>query len=175
MVGKATNRPGKKREYYEDWNGKLHRSPEVALEKAEQLLEQKRIEAQEQRNKPVSDAPVEFKCLGHPNRTLALRYGIMNTSSGTENDTIKILKKGLVEGFEDRGHYLAELCDYDNQKVRVVIDEDADYINTFYPIDDEAWFEKYEDLEKLIKNVDAFSLKELAKYYIDVVVVPNLT
>ncbi|KZY43420.1 MULTISPECIES: hypothetical protein [unclassified Oleiphilus] len=126
------------------------------------------------RDKPYSEHPVVFNCTGHPNRTLALRYGVMNAENGVEKNTIRLVKQGLVQGFEGRGHYYAELCDYENTKVRVVINEGSDYINTFYPLSDEEWFQKYETLEKLLKNNDSFTLKELAKYHIDVVVIPGL-
>lgn len=139
----------------------------------EERLKRERLE-REARDKPISDELVSFKCIGHPNRTLALRYGVMNTEDDSENNTIRLLKKGYVPGFEERGHYYAELYDYENTKVRVVIDEGSDYINTFYPLSDKEWFEKYETLEKLLKNNDSFTLKELAKYHIDVVVIPGL-
>jgi hypothetical protein len=133
-----------------------------------------KLEYQQKLDQAVSTEPLIFGCSGHPNRTLALRYGILNVTDGRENSSIVLLKKGHVEGFEDRGHYYAELCDFENARVRVVIDEGSDYINTFYPLDDKVWFSKYESLEKLLKNSDSFTLKELAKYYIDIVLVPAL-
>ncbi|KZY79077.1 MULTISPECIES: hypothetical protein [unclassified Oleiphilus] len=124
------------------------------------------------------DEPLLYKCFGHPNRTLALRYGILNQSklSGEvrENDTIRLLKMGYVDGFEGRGHYWAELVDFNNAKVRVVIEDGADFVNTFYPASDREWFEKYKALEQILKNAEAFTLKELAKYHLDLVVVPRL-
>lgn len=167
---------------YRKVRGYIKRSKSRASNKRwEDLMLQKiedarisKLKYQKKLDKPVSDEPLVFGCKGHPNRTLALRYGTLNISNGYENDTIRILKKGFVEGFEDRGHYYAVLCDYENTKVRVVIEQGADFINTFYPLDDKNWFSKFEDLEKLLKNSDSFSLKELAKYYIDIVVVPSL-
>ncbi|KZY47917.1 hypothetical protein A3732_06300 [Oleiphilus sp. HI0050] len=81
---------------------------------------------------------------------------------------------GYVDGFEGRGHYWAELVDFNNAKVRVVIEDGADFVNTFYPASDREWFEKYKALEQILKNAEAFTLKELAKYHLDLVVVPRL-
>ena len=127
---------------------------------------------------PLQADAFSFKCWGHPNRTLAMRYGLLNQSHAggrlIENDTIQLIKQGYVKGFEDRGHYWAKLVDFDNTKVRVVIDEGADYINTFYPINDREWFDNYAPVERILKNAEAFSLKELAKYHLDLVVIPEL-
>ena len=171
----------------------LEKQKAVIAQKIAEVAERKRREQKEdaaralkekqerelKRDAAVQVEPFEFNCFGHPNRTLALRYGILNqvkNSAGKliENRTIKLRKKGHVKGFEKRGHYWAELDDFDNALVRVVIDDNADFISTFYPTKEREWFDSYEPLERVLKNAEAFSLEELAKYYLDVVVIPSL-
>lgn len=129
--------------------------------------------------------PYEYECIGHPNVTLALRYGIANqkktvkeywyfgrggvkqrnpdrdTVSYSPASTIRLLK---IRKLED-SHYIAELPDYANRRVKVVIKPGQDFIKTFLPIE-ESWFRQHDDLERVLKDNKTFTLKELAMLHV---------
>lgn len=211
----------------------------------------------ERRDADNQEEPFTYRCTGHPNRTLALRYGIANLSHGGDMDlddlglgflkiyadpevlgpdflqdlvddpvllrhfaddvdfadfgdrglalfedyqqnpnaileavreylasqsprrgagsraqpskTIKLQKKEKVAGDEDGNHYLAELPDFGNRLVRVVIKPQSDVVLTFYPMS-ERWFEEQASLEEVLKDNRTFDLKELATFHVQRVI-----
>lgn len=127
-----------------------------------------------------------YRCIGHPNVTLAIRYGIANTKKVLKEygyratngepqcnpawdnvpieaeDSILIRKIRRVQ--KDR--FIAELPDFGNRTVVVVIEDGSEAVKTFYPLDD-SWFEKHQDLERVLKDNKTFSLHELAKFHVE--------
>lgn len=116
--------------------------------------------------------PHEYRCVGHPNRTLALRYGIANLESNGRRaapaEYIELRKVAKLSEDEDSAHYHAELPKFGNRIVRVVIQPGTDYVKTFYPMS-EDWFQKHADLETILKDNPTFSLKELAMFHVQAV------
>ena len=126
----------------------------------------------EKRDADTQDTPYTYRCGGHPNRTLALRYGIANVEGPNEKtaqrEQIDLRKIEKLHGDSDGTHYLAELPSFGNRKVRVVIKPGTDYILTFYPMS-ESWFTANADLEEILKDNPTFSLKELATFHVQAV------
>ena len=161
------------------------------IEETERLrAESERIRC-EWRDADSQDSPYEYICAGHPNRTLALRYGIANGSYANPYVTLGSGENGeFVESFDgqpelretkirlrklekvfsddDGSHYLAELPDFGNRKVRVVIQPGTEYVKTFYPMS-EQWFDRHADLELILKDNPTFELKELAMFHVQAV------
>ena len=115
------------------------------------------------RDSDVQDLPYQYQCIGHPNMTLALRYGIANPES-----SISLRKTERIASDEDGVHYMAELPDFGNRRVRVVIPPGAEYVKTFYP-KSQKWFDEQEQLEEILKDNRTFSLKELATFHVQAV------
>ena len=115
------------------------------------------------RDSDVQDLPYRYECIGHPNRTLALRYGIANPES-----SIRLRKTERITSDEDGIHYMVELADFGNRKVRVVIPPGAEFVKTFYP-KSRNWFNEQEQLEEILKDNHTFSLKELAIFHVQAV------
>jgi hypothetical protein len=123
------------------------------------------------RDADVHVRPFEYKCAGHPNRQLALRYGIANRVKKENTDpnsrlmvdasTITLMK------IERLSHatFLARLPAYNNRVVRVVIEPGTDYVKTFLPRED-SWFAEHADLEEVLKDNPTFTLKELATFHV---------
>jgi hypothetical protein len=113
--------------------------------------------------------PHIYDCIGHPNRTLALRYGIANLVSDSDKlipaDHIELRRIKKVAEDENGVHYHAELPAFANRIVRVVIRPGTDLILTFYPMSP-SWFEEHADLEELLKDNKTFTLKELAVFHV---------
>jgi hypothetical protein len=126
----------------------------------------------EWRDADSQDTPYEYECVGHPNRTLALRYGISNHASAEghwqELRRIKLRKLQQLHTDEEGAHYLAELPAFGNRQVRVVIQPGTDYVKTFYPMSKD-WFERHKDLEMILKDNPTFTLKELATFHVQAV------
>jgi len=61
--------------------------------------------------------------------------------------------------------YEVLLVDYRNRKARAIIEKGAEYIKTFYPLNDK-WFDLHEDLELTLKGNGTFTLKELATFHV---------
>jgi hypothetical protein len=140
------------------------------------------------------DKPYIYNCIGHPNATLAIRYGIANlkkevkeywyhgrggemmrnpdrdTTSIVPADTIQLQKVKKVKDDPEGSHYLAKLIDFGNREAIVVIKPGTEYVQTFYP-KSEDWFKKYADLELVLKDNSTFSLKELANFHVQKVVI----
>lgn len=155
-----------------------------------ELQENKRIA---HRDADFQTTPYQYECVGHPNRTLALRYGVVNQKKeviefwyyarggekkrNPEKDeiryvpatTIRLKKNGKIKEDDTGTHFLASLPDYGDRNVRVVIQKNAEFIYTFYPIN-ESWFKDHGDLEEVLKNNEAFDLKELANFHVQKVV-----
>jgi len=150
----------KKREYAE----------RIECAKQERIkLENERIE---HRDSDSQDKPYLYECKGHPNVTLAIRHGIANLSNikNVPADTIKLQKVKKIKDDPEGSHYLAKLIDFGNRKVIVVIEPGTEYVKTFYPMS-EDWFNKYADLELVLKDNSTFSLKELANFHVQKVVI----
>lgn len=153
--------------------------------------EQEAAEAAEQQRIAHRDAdtqttPYRYRCIGHPNVTLAIRYGIANMKKeikeywyyGKGGEQIRspdrdkivylpadsILVQKIKRIHEDR--FLAELPDFGNRTVVVVIENGSESVKTFYPLD-ESWFARHSDLEQTLKDNKTFTLKELAKFHVE--------
>jgi hypothetical protein len=159
------------------------RTEEVARAAATAERERHRVGC---RDADAQDDPYEYRCAGHPNRTLALRYGIANVGSEVreyvyygrggepirnpsrdrtvpvENRTIRIRKLQAL----GNSQFIAELPDFGTIRVRVVIERGTEYVSTFLPRND-AWFTDHAALEDVLKGNPTFSLKEVAKMHVD--------
>ena len=152
------------------------RAQAVAEEDAAPETEVDRERRVELRDADSQDTPYEYQCIGHPNVTLALRYGIANTSRSSggegrsirENSAIRLRKIEKVQEDSAGAIYLAELPDFGSRKVRVVIRPGTEFVLTFLPISD-TWFNEHEDLERLLKDNPTFTLKELATFHVQAV------
>ena len=131
----------------------------------------------------------EYQCVGHPNATLAIRYGIANMEKYIEEywyhgpggvqthnpdrDKIKYRPATTIAVRKIRkiepSHYLAELPGYGDREVRVVIELGTESVKTFYPIAD-SWFEDHKELERVLKDNKTFTLKELATFHVQKVI-----
>ena len=107
--------------------------------------------------------PDEYACVGHPSRALALRYGIVNWGR------IRLKKLSELKVDAEGVLCLAELLDFKNRKVRVFLAHDKRIVKTFYPMNDD-WFHKYADIEEVLKDNDAFDLKELAAMHVQLLI-----
>lgn len=141
------------------------------------------------RDADTQSEPYVYQCAGHPNATLAIRYGIANLESYVEEywyngpggvqernparDKVKYRPATKISLRKVRrlkhDHYLAELPDYGNRDVHVVIEPGTEVVKTFYPISD-RWFEDHKDLEQVLKDNKTFNLKELATFHVQKVV-----
>ena len=145
------------------------------------------------RDADVQKRPYTYQCVGHPNRTLALRYGIVNQTKEVKEywyhgpggvqqrnpdrdviryvpgTTIRLMKYEKIQQDDTGDHSLAVLPDHGNRKVRAVIQRGEEFTSTFYPLN-ESWFKDHADLEMVLKNNEAFDLKELANFHVQKVV-----
>lgn len=172
--------------------GIQRRSDEIEAERLQRLKREAAFRAQREaearaalRDAERQDTPYTYQCKGHPNSTLALRYGIANLAQHTEeywyfakggeqkrnpardrkymrpSDTIRLRKLERV----DDSTYIAELPDFASRRVRVVIETGAEFVKTFLPMH-EDWFHRHADLERVLKDNPTFSLKELATFHV---------
>lgn len=118
-----------------------------------------------QKMKALKVKTENYSCGDYANRALALRYGIVNNNS----DSIRIKKLSDVEVNSKGICCLAELPDFNDRKVSVMLANDSKKVITFYPLS-EGWFEKYSDVEEVLEGNDAFELKELAKIHMQLLV-----
>jgi hypothetical protein len=165
-------------------------------EKVKRELQEKEAEKKrtDWRDADVQDLAYTYDCAGHPNATLAIRYGIANLKKeikeywyhgrGGEKirnsdrdkisfvpaNTIQLRKIKKVKDDMEGSRYLAKLTDFGNREVIVVIKPGTEYVQTFYPMS-EDWFKKYADLELVLKDNKTFSLKELANFHVQKVVI----
>lgn len=150
---------------------------------AEAIAERKRVA---HRDADTQTEAYRYRCIGHPNVTLAIRYGIANTKkvvkeyryAGADGeqfhnpardkvtyeseDTILIRKIQRIQ--KDR--FIAELPDFGNRTVVVILEDGSESVKTFYPMDD-AWFDKHQDLERVLKDNKTFTLHELARFHVE--------
>jgi hypothetical protein len=120
------------------------------------------------------ELPYIYKCNGHPNVTLAIRYGVANLQTDGHKywaaNKIQLQKIKKVKDDPEGSHYLAKLTNFGNREVVVVIKPGTEYVQTFYP-KSEDWFKKYADLELVLKDNKTFDLKELANFHVQKVVI----
>ena len=150
----------------------LKRMQEAAeLEHKAAELEHKAAELRRiaHRDADSHDRPYVYQCVGHPNQTLAIRYGIANyqraSQEGPFGAEIALRKVEKVAVDEDGSHYIAELPDFGNRRVRVVIQPGTEYVKTFYPMS-QTWFQEFGWLEDILKDNPTFDLKELATFHV---------
>jgi hypothetical protein len=120
----------------------------------------------------------EYLCTDFANRTLALRYGILNQLNHpeyglAEQGVIYIVKKQQCTTSSGKLVHLIELVSF-GEEVYAVLDDEEEVVEEFYPKDDEAWFQCFSHLERVLNTTEAFSLKELAQYYLELVVIPDI-
>ena len=80
-------------------------------------------------------------------------------------ETIKVQKTKRLK--DDQ--YEVLLTDFRNRKAKAIIEPGTDYVKTFYPMS-EDWFDKYANLETVLKGNSSFSLKELATFHVQKVI-----
>mgnify|MGYP004358955911 FL=1 len=144
---------------------------------------------QREMDQDVHSRPYEYKTGRHANETLAIRYGIANLEKKTKEywyyarggerkrnpdrdriyyapaETIKVQKTKRLK--DDQ--YEVLLTDFRNRKAKAIIEPGTDYVKTFYPMS-EDWFDKYANLETVLKGNSSFSLKELATFHVQKVI-----
>ncbi len=137
------------------------------------------------RDSDQQDAPYTYQIGRHANEALAIRYGIANQEKKTEPylyhkkggvlarnpsrdkvyyapaSTIRLQKTKKIRD----SHYEVLLKDFRDRKAIAVIEVGAEYVRTFYPLQ-EDWFKKHADLERTLKGNGSFSLKELANFHV---------
>ena len=153
------------------------------LEEAERRREE--LERQRHRDADQQVTPYTYKIGKHGNESLAIRYGIANQerkvkeywyyAKGGEQKRNPSRDRVLYEPANairlqktrriSKDLYEVLLTDFRDRKARAVIEPGADYVKTFYPLDDD-WFVKNSDLEEALKGNNSFTLKELATFHI---------
>tara|TARA_Y100001933_G_scaffold264477_2_gene330317 strand:- start:1634 stop:2329 length:696 start_codon:yes stop_codon:yes gene_type:complete len=147
------------------------------------------MKMQREMDQDVHSRPYEYKTGRHANETLAIRYGIANLEKKTKEywyyarggerkrnpdrdriyyapaETIKVQKTKRLK--DDQ--YEVLLTDFRNRKAKAIIEPGTDYVKTFYPMS-EDWFDKYANLETVLKGNSSFSLKELATFHVQKVI-----
>lgn len=165
--------------------------------------EQKKFEKEEQeklralqieRDRDVQNTACVYEIGRHGNETLALRYGIANTTvenvpyfytakGGVQKrnparDTKKITDSRTVRVKKLRplkkpNTYLVELPDYRDRRAIIVHVKGEPWIKTFLPLDpvkedeDKSWYTKFKDLELVLKGNSSMTIKEIAKFHIE--------
>ncbi|MCS4291933.1 ABC-type nickel/cobalt efflux system permease component RcnA [Comamonas sp. BIGb0152] len=161
-------------------NGNQRRKSKQDEQDAAQAAEDGRIA---HRDADTQTEPYQYNCVGHPNVTLAIRYGIANLKrepeecsedeeqirnsiqlNPTEEPADSILLRKIRRIDKDR--FLAELPEFGNRKVVVVIEQYSESVKTFYPLD-ESWFKRHAEFERTLKDNRTFTLKELAKFHVE--------
>ncbi|MEI7840687.1 MAG: hypothetical protein WCJ11_09325 [Methylococcaceae bacterium] len=173
---------------------KLAKESKERLEKWQKEQAEKKQKHIDWRDGDFQEKPYIYECKGHPNATLAIRYGIANLERQVKEywyygkggvqernydrdkisfvpaDTIQLQKIKKVKDDPEGNHYFAKLTDFGNREVIVVIKSGTEFVQTFYPMS-ESWFKKYGDLENVLKDNKTFSLKELAHFHVQKVVI----
>ena len=146
----------------------------IRAKKEAEARDQREEEAEriKHRDADSQTSAYEYSCVGHPNNTLAIRYGIANLE---RNENGRFVPSNLIalrklEKLKEH-HYLAVLPDYGNRRVRVVIEPGTEEVKTFYPLDDD-WFHKHADIERTLKDNKTFTLKQLAMLHAQKVIKP---
>ena len=184
-------REAEKKKIIQEEQAKQAAAERAAAERREAYLrneaERKELERCRHRDADKQDTPYTYEIGKHGNAALALRYGIVNQerkikeywyyeSGGgrarnsdrdkvfyEESKTINIQKTKKVGS----DMYEVILPDFKNRKAKAIIEAGTEYVKTFYPLDEKGWFQKHADLETVLKDNGAFTLKELAKFHID--------
>lgn len=180
----------RKREKQEREAEKAKKEKEEAENRAwmEREAEKRRkieFERQSRRDSDQQAEPYKYQIGQHGNESLAIRYGIANQerkvkeywhfAKGGEKkrnpdrdevyykpaSTIRLQKTERV----GNDLYKVMLTDYRDREAIAVIEAGAEYVKTFYPLE-ESWFKKYEDLETTLKGNGSFTLKELATFHV---------
>lgn len=157
--------------------------------KAEQERAERQRDVEAHRDADQQERPYSYKVLRHGNETLAVRYGIANRKRVVDEywyrgkggaprrnpdrdrtrhedaDTINLRKLGRVED----GVYEVELVDFGGRKARARIHPGREYVNAFLPPDG-AWSDDFAALEQTLKGGGAFTLKELAKFHVEMAI-----
>lgn len=168
------------------------------LEEEEKKLEQEEQEklraVQIERDRDVQHKPSVYEIGRHGNETLALRYGIANTTvenvpyyytakGGVQKrnparDTKKITDSKTItvkklRPLKKPNTYLVELPDFRDRRAIIVHVKGEPWIKTFLPLDpvnedeDQFWYEKFKDLELVLKGNSSMTIKEIAKFHIE--------
>jgi len=116
------------------------------------------------RDADIQDLAYTYQCVGHPNATLALRFGIANQANNSNYAASKTIRLRKIERL-DACTYIAQLPDFADRKVKVVIEEGSEYVKTFLPLNT-SWFTIHADLELVLKDNKTFTLKELAMLHV---------
>lgn len=165
---------------------------------AKKLKEKERLKALadklEHRDADVQKTPYRYEVSKHANQTLAIRYGIANTTKKTvpyyyyakggvkkrnpDRDKIKIVDANTIllrkiKPLSEDNCYLVELTSFKKRKAIAIHHKGEDGIRTFYPINtntntvDEQWWGRNKELEIALKDNKTFSLKELATFHVN--------
>jgi len=116
------------------------------------------------RDADVQDAPYTYQSVGHPNATLALRFGIANQANNSSRAALTTIRLRKIQKLDD-STYIAELPDFADRKVKVIIENGSEYVKTFLPLST-SWFTIHADLELVLKDNKTFTLKELAMLHV---------
>lgn len=162
----------------------------IALQAAR--AEQERLERL--RDSDHQSEPYTYEIGKHANQTLAIRYGIANTTLETipyyyyakggikkrnydrdrkrvvNSDTIKLRKIKRLSG---NNQFLGELSGFKKRKAVAIHIAGEEFIRTFYPINatsddvDHDWWQRNPELEAALKDNKTFTLKEMAKFHVE--------
>lgn len=143
-----------------------------AIEAVKRAKEDLKAAKDKHRDAETQDTPYRYQIGRHGNVTLAIRCGIANyryARSGQgyepkeEQDFILVQKVSKVA----TDKYLAKLPDFSDRLVQVIIEPGTEFVKTFYPLDENKWFQKYGQLEQVIKDNKLYSIAELAKLHVE--------
>lgn len=138
------------------------------------------------RDAEVQDQPYVYEIGRHGNEALAIRYGIANQESKTEEywyfakggvrtrnparDKIHLVPSERIRLRKlarlDPSQYLVALSDHRDREAIAMIELGTEYVKTFYPLD-KRWFDENARLELTLKGNGTFDLKELARFHVE--------
>lgn len=116
------------------------------------------------RDADIQDEPFRYKVDRHALETLAIRYGIPHVhADGSEKESILVRK---ISPSANPDRFRAVLPDYRNREVDVIIEKGTGYVKTFLPINDQEWYPKNREIEKVLKGNKGFTIKEIATMHV---------
>ena len=146
------------------------------------------------RDRDHQHEPYTYEIGLHGNQTLAIRYGLANTSLETipyyyyakggerkrnsERDRKKVVNSKYIrlrkiKKLNADNQFLVELTDFRKRKAVAIHISGEEFIRTFYPINsslrdvDSGWWIRNPELEAALKDNKTFTLKEMAKFHVD--------
>ncbi len=175
----------KEQETIQKYKKRKEKRKKVTKERDRATKERERVRINH-RDANYQTEPYTYEISTHGNESLAIRYGIANQEKkikkyyyfekggvkkhNKDRDEVYYVPSNKIRNQKNKriknDLYEVSLSDYRNRVAMAVIEKGAEYVKTFYPID-ENWFNQHEELELTLKGNGTFSLKELATFHVN--------